>query len=75
MARAPGPPRTLNSRNNLANAYPEAGRTAEAIPLHEQTWSWSRCADDASTKPGYATTGNVATYLPSKCRRSTKKSV
>jgi len=26
MARVPGPPRTLNSRNNLANAYPEAVR-------------------------------------------------
>jgi hypothetical protein len=30
-------PDTLNTRNNLANAYQDAGRTAEAIPLHEQT--------------------------------------
>jgi Tetratricopeptide repeat len=28
---------TLTSRNNLANAYQDAGRTAEAITLHEQT--------------------------------------
>jgi hypothetical protein len=30
-------PDTLQSRNNLATAYQEAGRTAEAIPLLEQT--------------------------------------
>jgi len=29
-------PRTLASRNNLAAAYEEAGRTAEATALHEQ---------------------------------------
>lgn len=29
-------PHTLDSRNNLANAYQDAGRTAEAIRLHEQ---------------------------------------
>ena len=29
-------PDTLTSRNNLATAYVHAGRTAEAIPLHEQ---------------------------------------
>jgi len=28
---------TLNSRNNLAIAYLAAGRTAQAITLHEQT--------------------------------------
>jgi len=28
---------TLTARNNLALAYREAGRTAEAIPLYEQT--------------------------------------
>jgi hypothetical protein len=27
----------LTSRNNLAAAYQEASRTAEAIPLHERT--------------------------------------
>ena len=26
-----------NSRNNLAEAYRDAGRAAEAIPLHERT--------------------------------------
>jgi len=30
-------PDTLTSRNNLANAYHDAGRAAEAITLHEQT--------------------------------------
>jgi hypothetical protein len=30
-------PHTLISRNNLALAYVEAGRAAEATPLHEQT--------------------------------------
>ena len=30
-------PGTLNSRNNLAYAYVEAGRVAEAIPLYERT--------------------------------------
>ena len=30
-------PDTLNSRDNLADAYREAGRATEAIPLHEQT--------------------------------------
>jgi hypothetical protein len=30
-------PDTLTTRNNLALAYREAGRTAEAIALHEQT--------------------------------------
>ena len=30
-------PDTLQTRNNLANAYQAAGRTAEAITLHEQT--------------------------------------
>ena len=29
-------PRTLNTRGILANAYQAAGRTAEAITLHEQ---------------------------------------
>ena len=29
-------PDTLATRNNLANAYRDAGRTAEAITLHEQ---------------------------------------
>ena len=33
----PDHPDTLTSRNNLALAYQEAGRAAEAIPLHEQT--------------------------------------
>ncbi len=33
----PDHPDTLDSRNNLALAYQEAGRAAEAIPLHEQT--------------------------------------
>ena len=33
----PDHPNTLNSRNNLANAYQAAGRTEEAISLHEQT--------------------------------------
>ena len=33
----PRPPSTLQSRNNLALAYQEAGRAADAIPLHEQT--------------------------------------
>ena len=33
----PDHPDTLASRNNLATAYQEAGRAAEAIPLHEQT--------------------------------------
>ena len=30
-------PATLTSRNNLADAYQEAGRLEQAIPLHEQT--------------------------------------
>ena len=30
-------PDTLSTRNNLAVAYRDAGRTAEAITLHEQT--------------------------------------
>lgn len=30
-------PDTLTSRNNLASAYDSTGRTAEAIPLLEQT--------------------------------------
>jgi tetratricopeptide (TPR) repeat protein len=29
--------RTLNSRNDLANAYQDAGRTTDAIQLHQQT--------------------------------------
>ena len=33
----PGHPDTLNTRNSLAAAYLAAGRTAEAIPLFEQT--------------------------------------
>jgi tetratricopeptide (TPR) repeat protein len=33
----PDHPDTLNSRNNLAEAYRAAGRAAEAIPLHERT--------------------------------------
>jgi tetratricopeptide (TPR) repeat protein len=33
----PDHPNTLGSRNNLAGAYASAGRTAEAIPLLEQT--------------------------------------
>ena len=33
----PDHPDTLNSRNSLAIAYRAAGRTAEAISLHEQT--------------------------------------
>ena len=39
MERALGAdhPNTLTARNNLANAYAEIGRTAEAITLHEQT--------------------------------------
>jgi hypothetical protein len=32
-----GHPDTLTSRNNLAMSYRAAGRTAEAIPLLEQT--------------------------------------
>jgi tetratricopeptide (TPR) repeat protein/tRNA A-37 threonylcarbamoyl transferase component Bud32 len=37
LARVLGPdhPETLNSRGHLANAYGDAGRTAEAIALHE----------------------------------------
>jgi tetratricopeptide (TPR) repeat protein len=36
---SPGPdhPSTLNSRNNLASVYQDAGRAAEAIALHERT--------------------------------------
>ena len=39
LERALGPdhPHTLNSRNSLAAAYRDAGRTGEAIPLFEQT--------------------------------------
>ncbi len=39
LERVLGPdhPSTLASRNNLAIAYVEAGRAAEAIPLFEQT--------------------------------------
>jgi hypothetical protein len=33
----PDHPDTLNSRNNLADAYVAADRAAEAIPLHERT--------------------------------------
>ncbi len=33
----PGSPEALTSRSNLAAAYQEAGRTAEAIALYEQT--------------------------------------
>jgi len=33
----PDHPDTLHSRNNLANAYREAGRRDEALTLHEQT--------------------------------------
>ena len=33
----PDHPRTLTSRNNLAESYLAAGRAAEAIPLFEQT--------------------------------------
>ena len=32
----PDHPGTLTSQNNLADAYQEAGRVAEAIPLYEQ---------------------------------------
>jgi Tetratricopeptide repeat len=38
----PDHPDTLASRNNLAEAYREAGRTAEAIPLHQQTLGASK---------------------------------
>jgi hypothetical protein len=34
--RATDHPATSTSRNNLAMAYQDAGRTAEAILLHEQ---------------------------------------
>jgi hypothetical protein len=39
LERVLGPdhPDTLQSRNNLANAYHDASRVAEAIPLHERT--------------------------------------
>ena len=39
MERLLGPdhPDTLTSRNNLAIAYRDAGRAAEAIELHERT--------------------------------------
>jgi tetratricopeptide (TPR) repeat protein len=39
LERVPGPDHLniLTSRNDLANAYQEAGRAAEAIPLFEQT--------------------------------------
>ena len=33
----PDHPDTLDSRNNLATAYQDAGRLDEAISLHEQT--------------------------------------
>ena len=33
----PEHPSTLASRDNLASAYQDAGRIAEAITLHEQT--------------------------------------
>jgi hypothetical protein len=33
----PDHPDTLTTRNNLASAYQDAGRLAEAIPLHERT--------------------------------------
>ena len=33
----PDHPNTMTSRNNLANAYREAGRVSEAIPLFERT--------------------------------------
>ena len=36
-ALGPDHPQTLASRNNLANAYMSAGRTSEAIALHEAT--------------------------------------
>ena len=43
----PDHPDTLSSRNNLANAYGDAGRLDEAISLHERSWppanaSWAR---------------------------------
>ena len=36
-ALGPDHPHTLGSRNNLANAYQDAGRLDEAITLHQQT--------------------------------------
>jgi len=37
LGLGPEHPDTLNSMNNLAEAYKTAGRLAEALPLHEQT--------------------------------------
>ena len=42
----PDHPDTLTSRNNLAIAYQDAGRTGEAITLHEQNLA------DPRTRPG-----------------------
>jgi hypothetical protein len=39
----PDHPDTLTSRNNLATAYRAAGRTGEAITLHEQTLAAIEC--------------------------------
>jgi len=50
--------RTLGSRNNLAEAYREAGRAAEAIPLHEQTL-------------GAPSSGCWARTTPTPCPRGT----
>ncbi len=44
-------PDTLASRGNLANAYQAAGRTTEAIPLHERTLADPRSRSSAPTTP------------------------
>src|SRR5262249_30475917 len=60
-ALGPDHPNTLQSRNNLANAYKDAGRLSEAIALHQATLKLK----EAKLGPDHPSTlesrGNLAT--------------
>ena len=57
-------PDTLSTRNNLALAYRDAGRTAEAITLHEQTLADRERVLGADHPDTLTTRDNLATRLP-----------
>ena len=54
-------PDTLSTRNNLATAYRAAGRTAEAITLHEQNLADRERVLGADHPDTLATRNNLAT--------------
>ena len=57
-------PNTLASRNNLASAYQAAGRTAEAIPLLEQTLADCERVLGTDHPVTLASRNNLAARLP-----------